>query len=237
MAAYNSTSGNDTSAGSMGSDLLTGSRGDGRLPGQADMATDAASRQVFWQHTTVGRAQRVQRLQQKPLAVWFTGLSGAGKTTLANAVESVLHQKAYATYLLDGDNVRHGLCSDLGFSQADRAENIRRVGEVARLMVDAGLIVLASFISPARHERDVLRARFAPGDFAEVYVSTPLAVCESRDTKGLYKLARAGKLAQFTGISAPYDAPMAAELTIDTTHKPLADCVCEVVSFIIGKQQ
>ena len=192
--------------------------------------------QIFWQPTSVGAAQRLLRLQQRPLTVWLTGLSGAGKTTLANAVEAVLHQQGYATYLLDGDNLRHGLCSDLGFSEADRAENIRRVGEVARLMVDAGLIVLASFISPAARERAAVRARFAPGDFAEVYVSTPLAVCEERDTKGLYKLARAGKLAQFTGISAPYDEPLSAELTIDTTGQSLEDCAAQVVSFIVGLQ-
>jgi bifunctional enzyme CysN/CysC len=148
----------------------------------AGMVLDPAPRQVFWQDATVGRAQRMQRLQQKPMTVWLTGLSGAGKTTLANAVESALHAKGFATYLLDGDNIRHGLCRDLGFSEADRAENMRRVGEVARLMVDAGLIVLASFISPSQRERDAVRQRFEPGDFAEVYVSTPLAVCEDSAT-------------------------------------------------------
>ncbi len=202
----------------------------------AGMVLDPAPRQVFWQHATVGRAERVQRLQQKPLTVWFTGLSGAGKTTLANAVESALHAKGYATYLLDGDNIRHGLCRDLGFSESDRAENLRRVGEVARLMVDAGLIVLASFISPSQRERDAVRQRFEPGDFAEVYVSTPLAVCEQRDTKGLYKLARAGKLGQFTGVSAPYDAPAAAELTVDTSTRALDDCARQVVQFILERQ-
>ena len=134
----------------------------------AGMVLDPAPRQVFWQNATVGRAERMQRLRQKPLALWLTGLSGAGKTTLANAVESALHAKGFATYLLDGDNIRHGLCRDLGFSHTDRAENIRRVGEVAHLMVDAGLIVLASFISPSQSERDSVRQRFAPGDFAEV---------------------------------------------------------------------
>jgi bifunctional enzyme CysN/CysC len=202
----------------------------------AGMVLDPAPRQVFWQDATVGRAQRMQRLQQKPMTVWLTGLSGAGKTTLANAVESALHAKGFATYLLDGDNIRHGLCRDLGFSEADRAENMRRVGEVARLMVDAGLIVLASFISPSRPERDAVRQRFEPGDFAEVYVSTPLAVCEQRDTKGLYKLARAGKIGQFTGVSAPYDAPLAAELTVDTTGRTLDDCARQVVQYILERQ-
>lgn len=202
----------------------------------AGMVLDPAPRQVFWQDATVDRAQRMLRLQQKPLTVWFTGLSGAGKTTLANAVESALHAKGYATYMLDGDNIRHGLCRDLGFSEADRAENMRRVGEVARLMVDAGLIVLASFISPSQRERDAVRQRFAEGDYAEVYVSTPLAVCEQRDTKGLYKLARAGKLGQFTGVSAPYDAPLAAELTVDTSGRTLDDCVRQVVQLILERQ-
>lgn len=202
----------------------------------AGMVLDPAPRQVFWQDATVGRAERMQRLQQKPLTVWFTGLSGAGKTTLANAVESALHAKGYATYLLDGDNIRHGLCRDLGFSETDRAENIRRVGEVAHLMVDAGLIVLASFISPRQHERDAVRQRFAAGEFMEVYVSTPLAECERRDTKGLYKLARAGKLGQFTGVSAPYDAPLAAELTVDTTGRTLDDCARLVVQRILERQ-
>ena len=202
----------------------------------AGMVLDPAPRQVFWQDATVDRAQRMQRLRQKPFALWFTGLSGAGKTTLANAIESALHAKGFATYLLDGDNIRHGLCRDLGFSDTDRAENIRRVGEVARLMVDAGLIVLASFISPSQGERDAVRQRFEPGDFAEVYVSTPLAVCEQRDTKGLYKLARAGKLGQFTGVSAPYEEPQAAELTLDTSGRTLDDCVRQVVQFILERQ-
>jgi bifunctional enzyme CysN/CysC len=202
----------------------------------AGMVLDPTPRQVFWQDATVGRAQRMQRLRQKPMTVWLTGLSGAGKTTLANAVETALHAKGFATYLLDGDNIRHGLCRDLGFSESDRAENLRRVGEVARLMVDAGLIVLASFISPSQRERDAVRQRFDPGDFVEVYVSTPLAVCEERDTKGLYKLARAGKIGQFTGVSAPYDAPLAAELTVDTSGRTLDDCVRQVVQCILERQ-
>lgn len=201
------------------------------------VAAASAPRQVFWQQATVGRAQREQRLGQKPMTVWFTGLSGAGKTTLANAVESALHALGHATYLLDGDNIRHGLCHDLGFSETERAENMRRVGEVARLMVDAGLVVLASFISPSGRERAAVRARFEPGEFAEVYVSTPIDVCEQRDTKGLYKLARAGKLGQFTGISAPYDAPQAAELTLDTSLQPLEDCVGQVVGLVLARQQ
>jgi adenylyl-sulfate kinase len=200
------------------------------------MVLNAMQHQVFWQDVTVGRAQRAQRLRQKPLTVWFTGLSGAGKTTLANAVESALQAQGYVTYLLDGDNIRHGLCSDLGFSELDRAENIRRVGEVACLMVDAGLIVLASFISPSKRERDAVRQRFAPGDFVEVYVSTPLAVCEQRDTKGLYKLAHSGKLAQFTGVSAPYEIPLESDLVVDTSGRTLGDCACQVTQLILERQ-
>jgi adenylylsulfate kinase len=191
---------------------------------------------VFWQTTTIAADQRAQRLQQTPMVVWFTGLSGSGKSTLANAVERALWERGYATYLLDGDNVRHGLCKDLGFSVADRAENIRRVGEVARLMVDAGLIVLASFISPSRQERDAVRARFEAGTFIEVHVATPLDVCEQRDPKGLYRLARTGRLAEFTGISAPYDTPTKAELVIDTSLQSLPDSVNLLLTRLLAQQ-
>ena len=191
------------------------------------MLADDAAEAFFLKH----------QLNQKPLVVWLTGLSGAGKTTLACGVAFALRHKGYAVYVLDGDNLRDGLCRDLGFSETDRAENLRRVGEVARLMVDAGLIVLASLISPSVCARQALRARFAPGQFAEVYVNTPLAVCERRDVKGLYTLARAGKLQQFTGISAPYDAPEEPELTIDTSCRPLDDCVAEVLRFVVLQQE
>ncbi|RYF27472.1 MAG: adenylyl-sulfate kinase, partial [Comamonadaceae bacterium] len=181
-------------------------------------------------------AQRGLGLGQRPMVLWLTGLSGAGKTSLANAVEARLHVLGRATYLLDGDNIRHGLCADLGFSHDDRAENIRRIGEVARLMVDAGLIVLASFISPGLEQRRAVRERFAAGEFHEVYISTPLAVCELRDPKGLYKLARAGKVAQFTGISADYEIPPAPELTIDTSARQLAECAQELVGYVMALQ-
>jgi adenylylsulfate kinase len=156
--------------------------------------SSALAQTVYGPNLSIDQALRRQRLQQTPKVVWFTGLSGSGKSTLANAVEVALWEQGHATYMLDGDHLRQGLCRDLGFSVADRAENIRRVGEVARLMVDAGLIVLASFISPSRQERDAVRARFAPGAFVEVFVATPLAVCEQRDPKGLYRLARSGRL-------------------------------------------
>lgn len=191
---------------------------------------------LFWQDTAVSKLQRSLGLGQKPMAIWLTGLSGAGKTSIANAVEKELHARGRATYLLDGDNIRHGLCRDLGFSPGDRAENIRRIGEVARLMVDAGLIVMASFISPSHAQRQLVRGAFDAGEFHEVYISTPLEVCEQRDPKGLYKLARSGKLAQFTGISAGYEAPPAPELTIDTSATPLAESTKQLVDYVMARQ-
>ncbi len=155
-------------------------------------------------HTSVSPAMRARALRQKPACIWFTGLSGAGKSTLANALEFALHECGLQTMLLDGDNLRHGLCQDLTMSAADRTENIRRVAEVARLMVDAGLIVVAAFISPFARDREAARARFAPGEFIEVFVDTPLAICEQRDPKGLYRQVRAGMIKDFTGVDSPY---------------------------------
>ena len=158
---------------------------------------------------------------QKPCVLWLTGLSGAGKSTIANLVERTLHARGFHTYLLDGDNVRHGLSRDLGFTDEDRVENIRRVAEVAKLMVDAGLIVLVSFISPFRAERQMARDLVEADEFLEIYVEAPLAVAEERDPKGLYKKARRGELKNFTGIDSPYEPPPRAELRIDTTaHSP-----------------
>lgn len=178
------------------------------------------------------RAMGMDSTKTKPLVFWLTGLSGAGKTSIATAVCDKLHSAGRAACLLDGDVLRAGLCSDLGFSPADRAENIRRAGEVARLMADAGLIVIASFISPERAHRDRVRARFAPGEFHEVHVSTPLAICEERDPKGLYRLARQGTIAQFTGVSAPYEPPLAPELTIDTTGRSLEECAQRLADYV-----
>lgn len=172
---------------------------------------------VHWQALDVSKENRAAIKRQKPAVLWFTGLSGAGKSTIANLVEKRLLAEGRHTYLLDGDNVRHGLNKDLGFTEADRVENIRRVAEVARLMADAGLIVLVSFISPFRAERRMAREMMADGEFIEVFVDTPLAVVESRDVKGLYKKARAGELKNFTGIDSPYEPPEAAEMRIDTT--------------------
>ncbi|MDE2514732.1 MAG: adenylyl-sulfate kinase, partial [Rhodospirillales bacterium] len=173
---------------------------------------------VHWHRLDIDKAARAALKAQKPAVLWFTGLSGAGKSTIANLVEKRLLAEGRHTYLLDGDNVRHGLNRDLGFTETDRVENIRRVAEVAKLMADAGLIVLVSFISPFRAERDMARALMPPGEFLEIYVSTPLAVAESRDVKGLYRKARAGELKNFTGIDSPYEPPLTPELTVDTAR-------------------
>ena len=176
------------------------------------------SQNIHWQALDISRESRARLKNQKPAVLWFTGLSGAGKSTIANLVEKKLHRMNRHTFLLDGDNVRHGLNKDLGFTNADRVENIRRVGEVARLMTDAGLIVITAFISPFRAERQMVRDMIAAGEFIEVFVDTPLIDAEKRDVKGLYKKARAGTLANFTGIDSPYEAPAAPEIHIDTTR-------------------
>ena len=183
---------------------------------------------IHWQALDVNQDARAQLLHQQPRCVWFTGLSGAGKSSIANMLEKRLHGAGHHTYLLDGDNVRHGLNRDLGFTEADRAENIRRVGEVARLMVDAGLIVLVAFISPFRAERRMARELFKPGEFVEVFVDTPLEECERRDPKHLYQKARRGELPNFTGVDSPYEAPENAEIVIATTGKTVEECAEQV---------
>ena len=188
------------------------------------------SQNVHWQALDVTRERRIALKNQKPAVLWFTGLSGAGKSTIANLVDKKLVRMNRHTFLLDGDNVRHGLNRDLGFTEADRVENIRRVGEVARLMTDAGLIVITAFISPFRAERQLVREMIAAGEFFEIFIDTPLARAESRDVKGLYKKARAGQLKNFTGIDSPYEAPLAPEIRIDTTHvtpEQAADLIVE----------
>jgi bifunctional enzyme CysN/CysC len=187
------------------------------------------SQNVRWQVVTVDKHARSAALHQQPRVLWLTGLSGAGKSTIANLVEAELHRRGHNTYLLDGDNVRHGLNADLGFTQADRVENIRRVAEVARLMVDAGLIVLVSFISPFRVERLMARSLFESGEFVEVYIDTPLAVAEERDPKGLYKKARDGELSNFTGIDSPYEPPERPEVRIDTTAMSAQDAARHLI--------
>lgn len=184
---------------------------------------------VRWQPLTIDRGKRAERLGQRPAVVWLTGISGAGKSTIANLVEAELHRRRNHTYLLDGDNIRHGLNSDLGFTAADRVENIRRVAEVARLMADAGLIVIVSFISPFRAERMMARSLLEPGDFVEVWVDTPLEIAEARDPKGLYRKARRGELVNFTGVDSPYEPPENAELRIDTTTVSPEEAAQEIV--------
>ena len=170
--------------------------------------------------------------QHRGVCLWFTGLSGSGKSTLAVEVQNQLFERGHHTYVLDGDNIRHGLNKDLGFSPEDRTENIRRIGEVAKLFVDAATVVMTAFISPYREDRDQVRRIMAEGDFVEVYVQCDLAVCEERDTKGLYKKARAGEIREFTGISAPYEAPENAELVVDTSNETVEESAGKVIEFL-----
>lgn len=197
-----------------------------------DSELGAKDENVVWHQHAVDKNLRAELKQQKPAVLWFTGLSGAGKSTIAGAVETRLTQLGYHTYLLDGDNVRHGLCSDLGFSEQDRRENIRRIGELAKLMADAGLIVLTAFISPHRSERQMVRDLLPQGEFIEVYVNTSLEVCEQRDPKGLYKKARAGEIVNFTGIDSAYEEPTTPEIDLpagDEDIDTLVDlCIAEL---------
>jgi adenylylsulfate kinase len=193
--------------------------------------TDQSSN-IVWHHATVTRARREQQNGHRSVILWFTGLSGAGKSTLAHAVEERLHQLGCRTFVFDGDNVRHGLCSDLAFSEADREENIRRIGEMAKLFIEAGVIALTAFISPFRKDRKRVRSLVPHGDFLEVYCKCGLDVCEERDVKGLYKRARAGEIKDFTGISSPYEAPEAAELVIETDRRTLEDSVEAVLELL-----
>lgn len=191
--------------------------------------TPAISSNVVWHHATVTRARREKQNNHRGAIIWFTGLSGSGKSTLAHSVEEALHRKGCRTFVLDGDNVRHGLCGDLGFSSEDRIENIRRVGEMARLFMEAGIIVLTAFISPYRTDRDCVRSMVKNDDFIEIFCDAPIEICESRDVKGLYKKARAGQIAEFTGISSPYEAPVAAELVLNTGATELDACVRQIL--------
>jgi bifunctional enzyme CysN/CysC len=191
---------------------------------------------VHWQAIEVNKEAHAALKGQKPGVVWFTGLSGSGKSTIANIVERKLHRMGRHTYMLDGDNVRHGLNRDLGFTEEDRVENIRRVAEVSGLMVDAGLIVLVSFISPFRAERRLARERLAEGEFIEVFVDTPIEVAEQRDPKGLYKKARQGELKNFTGIDSPYERPENPEIRIDSTVTSAEEAADIVIAFILSVQ-
>ncbi len=187
---------------------------------------------VVWHHATVTRIRREQLNGHKSVLLWFTGLSGAGKSTLAHAVEETLYKMGCSTFVLDGDNVRHGLCGDLGFSEIDRKENIRRVGEAAKLFLEAGVIVLTAFISPFREDRERVRKLIGDTDFIEIYCQCPIEICEERDVKGLYKKARQGLINNFTGISSPYEIPEHPELVIDTTEKPIESCALQVIEYL-----
>lgn len=184
---------------------------------------------IVWHHATVTRARRELQNGHRGAIIWFTGLSGSGKSTLAHAVEEALYQRGCRTFVLDGDNVRHGLCGDLAFSAEDRQENIRRIGEVAKLFMEAGVIVLTAFISPYRADRERVRGMVEHGDFIEIYCDTPLEICELRDVKGMYKKARNGEIAEFTGISSPYEEPKNPELAVNTGTLALDACVQQVI--------
>ncbi|CAH6793903.1 adenylyl-sulfate kinase [Vibrio chagasii] len=191
---------------------------------------DSVSDDVVWHNATVTHEQRSIQKQQIPVVLWFTGLSGSGKSTVANAVESKLLSLGKHSYLLDGDNVRHGLNKDLGFSDTDRVENIRRIGEVAKLFVDSGTIVLTAFISPFIADREQARALLLPGQFLEVFIDTSLSVCEQRDPKGLYKKARAGEIKHFTGVDSTYEAPLNADIHVETEGRSIEACAEVVVN-------
>ncbi len=197
-----------------------------------EVTTQGASTNIAWHHTSVDRSARAARQGHRSAILWFTGLSGAGKSTLANAVNQALFERGLACYVLDGDNIRHGLCKDLGFSDADREENIRRIGEVSKLFLDAGVVVLTAFVSPFKADRDRARALVAAGDFVEIHCAADLTVCEQRDTKGLYAKARAGEIKEFTGISSPYEAPENPELKVDTGSQTLEQSVEQVLSYL-----
>lgn len=190
---------------------------------------------ITWHDGAITTKDRERLLKQKGIVIWYTGLSGSGKSTLAHAVEEKLFEKGHLTYVLDGDNIRHGLNKNLGFSPQDREENIRRIGEVSKLFADAGIITMTAFISPYRKDRDIARALLEEGRFIEVYVKVPLEIAEQRDTKGLYKKARAGEIKEFTGISAPYEEPLKAELVIDTSLVNLEKSTDIVLDYLKSK--
>jgi len=190
------------------------------------------SQHVVWHKAQISKFDRQRLNGHRSAVIWFTGFSGAGKSTLSVAVEKELHKRVIRTYVLDGDNIRHGLNSNLGFTQEDRTENIRRIGEVSKLFVDAGIMTLTAFISPYRNDRDMVRAMVGTGEFVEIYVKCALEECERRDPKGLYKKARSGEIKGFTGIDAPYEAPWNPELIVETDKESLKESVASVLNFL-----
>jgi adenylylsulfate kinase len=202
------------------------------MSGPYEKRENESQAEVIWHQTHITKDDRAKQKNQVPKCIWLTGLSGSGKSTLANALEVALTEQGKHTYLLDGDNVRHGLNKNLGMSDEDRTENIRRVSEVAKLMVDAGLVVITAFISPFRADRDAARALFEDGEFVEVFADAPLEECEKRDPKGLYKKARAGEIKEFTGIDSPYEAPANAEVVVNTAENDIGECVRQLIEKI-----
>jgi adenylylsulfate kinase len=192
---------------------------------------------IVWHHALVSRDMRERLNNHKSCILWFTGLSGAGKSTLAHRVEELLFARGCRTYVFDGDNVRHGLCSDLGFSVDDRRENIRRIGEMSKLFVDAGVIALTAFISPFRRDRDMVRSLVGEGDFIEIFCNAPVEVCERRDIKGLYQKARRGEISDFTGISSPYEEPLNPEVTVHSGRDDLDECAEAILSYLVEHQK
>ena len=200
------------------------------------MQDKVTNQHVVWHEPTIFRADRERLNGHRSAILWFTGLSGSGKSTLSHAIEDQLHRQVSRTFVRDGDNIRKWLCKDLGFTDADRTENIRRIGEVSRLMLEAGLIVMTAFISPFRKDRDLARSLVKAGDFIEIYCAADLSVCEQRDPKGLYKKARAGQIPEFTGITSPYEEPLAPELVLETGRMSVDQSVEELLGFLRQKE-
>ncbi|HEY8085690.1 MAG TPA: adenylyl-sulfate kinase [Methylophilaceae bacterium] len=194
-----------------------------------------ATPNIQWHQSLVSRTDRAKQNGHRSVIVWFTGLSGAGKSTLAHAVEGRLHEMGCRTFVFDGDNVRHGMCSDLGFTETDRSENIRRIGEMSKLFIEAGTIALTAFISPYQKDRNKVRALVEAGDFLEIFCHCPIEVCEERDVKGLYAKARAGEIKEFTGISSAYEPPTAPELELNTSAQSLHECAEQVIALLIQR--
>ena len=194
--------------------------------------SEISKKNIKWHEISIDRRKLEKMHGHKGMVLWFTGLSGSGKSTLANALNEALYLKGISTYVLDGDNIRHGLCKDLGFSDSDREENIRRIGEVANLFMNAGIVAITAFVSPFKADREKVRSIIGNNDFIEIYCSANLSVCENRDIKGLYKKARLGEIKEFTGISSPYEIPENPEITIDTGNIGLKDSVQEIINYL-----